>query len=64
MNLLLQSFGNELVRFNLTHKTILWNSFPWHPYKKQNGFLSNRTPTPSERRVGREVLKYLMGSIS
>ena len=51
---------SELVRFNLTHKTILWNSFPWHPYKKQNGFLSNRTPTPSERRVGREVLKYLM----
>ena len=52
---------NELVRFNLTHKTILWNSFPWHPYKKGSGFLSNRTPTPKERRVGREVLEYLIG---
>ena len=52
---------NELVRFNLTHKIILWNSFPWHPYKKGSGFLSNRTPTPKERRVGREVLEYLIG---
>ncbi len=51
---------SELVRFNLTHKTILWNSFPWHPYKKQSGFLSNRTPNPLERRVGREVLNYLI----
>ena len=51
---------SELVRFNFTHKTILWNSFPWHPYKKQNGFLSNRTPNSSERRVGKEVFKYLI----
>ena len=55
---------SELVRFNLTHKTILWNSFPWHPYKKENGFLSNRTPTSSERRSGREVLKYLKARIN
>ena len=54
----------ELVRFNLTHKTILWNSFPWHPYNNENGFLSNRTPTPSERKIGREVLKYLIAKIS
>ena len=52
---------NELVRFNLTHKIILWNSFPWHPYKKGSGLLSNRTPTPKERRVGREVLEYMIG---
>ena len=55
---------SELVRYNLTHKTILWNSFPWHPYKKEYGFLSNRTPTPSERRSGRKVLNYLKARIN
>jgi hypothetical protein len=51
---------SELVQLNLTHKTLLWNSFPWHPFHKEKGLLSNRTPSHVERRIGREVLKYLI----
>ena len=38
---------------------ILWNAFPWHPYKPDKGFLSNRTPTDEEVMLGRPVLLAL-----
>ena len=38
---------------------ILWNAFPWHPYKPDKGYLSNRTPTDEEVMLGRPVLLAL-----
>ena len=38
---------------------ILWNAFPWHPYKPAAGLLSNRTPTDEEVGLGRPVLAAL-----
>jgi hypothetical protein len=38
---------------------ILWNAFPWHPYKPDKGYLSNRTPTDEEVMRGRPVLLAL-----
>ena len=39
---------------------VLWNAFPWHPYKLAAGLLSNRCPTPSERLFGREILQRFL----
>lgn len=38
---------------------LLWNIFPFHPYKKEN-LLSNRTPTDEELKVGLEYTKELL----
>ncbi len=38
---------------------ILWNAFPWHPYKPDKGMLSNRTPTDEEMGLGQPVLEAL-----
>ena len=38
---------------------ILWNAFPWHPYKPGSGLLSNRTPAEDEVLLGRPVLLAL-----
>ncbi len=38
---------------------VIWNAFPWHPYKSEKGFLSNRTPTESEMQFGQPVLSCL-----
>jgi len=43
-----------------TRSTILWNAFPWHPYKPESGFLSNRTPTDKELSAGTPVLTDLI----
>ena len=34
------------------YDVVLWNAVPWHPYKPEAGFLSNRTPTPGEMEAG------------
>jgi hypothetical protein len=31
---------------------VLWNSVPWHPYKKEKGMLTNRTPLSHEMDAG------------
>ncbi|MEX0944759.1 MAG: uracil-DNA glycosylase [Balneolaceae bacterium] len=38
------------------YDVVLWNSVPWHPYKKGEGFLTNRTPLSHEMEAG---LKHL-----
>jgi uracil-DNA glycosylase len=41
--------------------TILWNAFPWHPYRP-GSLQSNRTPTPAERIRGLPVLEALLAA--
>lgn len=47
-----------------TRKVILWNAFPWHPYKPDKGYLSNRTPGDEEVMLGEPVLRALMAYAS
>ncbi|MDD9304752.1 MAG: uracil-DNA glycosylase [Desulfobacter sp.] len=51
----------KLIDENLdTRNFVLWNAFPWHPYKGSKGMLSNRTPGRSEIKEGAPVLKALL----
>jgi hypothetical protein len=47
-----------------TRQVILWNAFPWHPYKPEKGLLSNRTPGDEEVLLGEPVLRALMAFAS
>jgi uracil-DNA glycosylase len=49
----------ELVQHD-PYAFVLWNAFPWHPYKSEKGLLSNRTPTPIERRHGQGILEQML----
>lgn len=42
------------------YEVVLWNAVPWHPYKPDQGLLSNRTPTTEELNAGLEHLKSFM----
>lgn len=51
---------NALIATGLdTHRFLLWNIFPFHPYKKTSPF-SNRTPTEKELAVGLSYTKDLL----
>lgn len=39
---------------------VLWNAVPWHPYKKEGGYLTNRTPLANEMEAG---LRHLTSCI-
>lgn len=39
---------------------VIWNAFPWHPYKSEKGYLSNRTPKPQEMIYGKKILDDLL----
>jgi len=39
---------------------ILWNAFPWHPFKPERGLLSNRTPNIREFQSGIRILTKLI----
>lgn len=39
------------------YEVVLWNALPWHPYKRERGLLSNRTPTVPEMDAGIQYLK-------
>ena len=39
---------------------ILWNAYPWHPFKPGTGLLSNRTPASNELSEGRQILMDLI----
>lgn len=42
------------------YRVVLWNAFPWHPYRSDRGLLSNRTPDPLELKEGHRVLLQLL----
>lgn len=42
------------------YEIILWNIFPFHPYHKEKGLLSNRTPVKKELKFGVYYLKRLL----
>ena len=42
------------------YEVVLWNAVPWHPYKPDQGLLSNRTPTTDELDAGLDHLKSFM----
>lgn len=42
------------------YRVVLWNAFPWHPYQRHRGMLSNRTPSDSELATGHQVLLELL----
>lgn len=51
----------KLIREEMdTRNFVLWNAFPWHPYKNSKGLLSNRTPTNNEMIEGAPVLEALL----
>jgi uracil-DNA glycosylase len=47
----------------LAERTVLWNSFAWHPHKPGDVY-SNRTPTRSELESGKAVLDAVLDHFS
>ena len=43
---------------------VLWNAVPWHPYKANKPYLSNRTPTDLEMKSGLTKLKILISILN
>ena len=60
---------DELDRGGCAHDVVLWNAFPWHPYRSGEaadavgpcGPSSNRKPRPGEVEQGRAALDALLG---
>ena len=42
------------------YEVVLWNSVPWHPYKKGKGMLTNRTPFSHEMDAGLLYLNKIL----
>lgn len=49
---------NTLKRLQIETTTVLWNAFPFHPFK-QCSELTNRTPTNEEIHEGRIYMKHI-----
>jgi len=43
-----------------TRDWINWNSYPFHPYVKDGGLLTNRTPTEDEKKAGVEFTRKFL----
>ncbi|MCG8618386.1 MAG: uracil-DNA glycosylase [Desulfobacterales bacterium] len=55
----------KLIEENLeTRDVVLWNAYPWHPFKPDKGLLSNRTPSTSEMKEGEPVLKAFLDAFN
>ena len=48
---------NELKNYNIL--PLIWNIYPFHPHQKDN-YLTNRTPTLQELKLGKNILMDLM----
>lgn len=42
------------------YSVVLWNTFPWHPYRSEDGLLTNRTPTDDEFHYARPFLRAFL----
>ncbi len=42
-------------------RVVLWNTFAWHPYRPDQGLLSNRRPTNDELAFGMPALRLVLG---
>lgn len=42
------------------YDVLLWNAVPWHPYRKGEGYLTNRTPLANEMSAGLKHLGYFL----
>lgn len=42
------------------YDVVLWNAVPWHPYKKGEGLLTNRTPLTNEMERGLKHLRHFL----
>jgi len=42
------------------YAVILWNTFPWHPYRPEQGLLTNRTPTDEEFQFAKPFLRAFL----
>jgi hypothetical protein len=52
---------SALHELGIAGDTVLWNAFPWHPFKSGQR-QSNRTPKPQERTLGLPVLGALLAA--
>lgn len=51
----------HIIQSNLNPKDfVLWNAFPWHPFKPESGRLSNRTPFFKDFQSGIDILSELI----
>lgn len=55
---------DEIDRAGVAYEVLLWNAFPWHPYREPDEILSNRKPRIAEVEQGREALRALLGCFS
>jgi hypothetical protein len=53
-------WGHIIAQGINTRDVLLWNAFPWHPYRPAHGYLSNRTPFDEEMARGRKILANLI----
>jgi hypothetical protein len=48
-----------LHELRIADRTVLWNAFPWHPYRPGEPH-SNRRPSTAEVRQGAQALRYVL----
>jgi uracil-DNA glycosylase len=53
---------STLHELGIAHTTVLWNAFPWHPYRPGNP-CSNRAPTRAECQLGLSIVEALLAVV-
>ncbi len=52
-----------LHELRIADRTVLWNAFPWHPYRPGEPY-SNRRPSTEEVQKGAQVLRAVLGGFA